>query len=79
MNKLLVNIVNLVKLIPTVETLIENEIQIYKKIVINLAEIINKIISTFHQISKRTTDSGQFKGFRRQKQRICKLEINFRM
>ena len=31
---------------------------------INFAEIINKIISTFRQISKRTTDSGQFKGFR---------------
>ena len=63
-NKLLVNIVNLVKSIPTIETWIENEIQIYKKIVINFAEIINKIISTFRQISKRTTDSGQFKGFR---------------
>ncbi len=62
--QLLVDVGNLVKLIPTDETLIDNENRVYKKIVINFAEIITNIISSLHQISKRTTDPGQFKGFK---------------
>ena len=62
--QLLVDVGNLVKLIPTDETLIDNENRVYKKIVINFAEIITNIISSLHQVSKRTTDPGQFEGFK---------------